>query len=124
MMRAGADNVISPYIIGGRRMASVILRPTVVSFLDIVMRGQKDVSLRLEEIAIPPQSPLEGKSISEAAIRRQTGMLVVAIKDEKTGKIVHNPPSSSILKEKDVILVLGEEEGVNKLRHFCECPKA
>lgn len=122
MMRAGADNVISPYIIGGRRMASVILRPTVVSFLDIMMKGQKDVALRLEEIVIPPQSPLEGKSISEAEIRRQTGMLVVAIKDEKTGKIVHNPPSSSILKEKDVILVLGEEEGINKLRHLCKCP--
>ncbi len=122
MLKAGANNVISPYVIGGRRMASVILRPTVVSFLDIMMRGGKDVTLRLEEIIIPSLSPLEGKSISEAEIRRQTGTLVVAIKDEKTGKVVHNPPPSSILKEKDVVLVLGEEEGIDKLRHLCKCP--
>lgn len=122
MMKAGANNVISPYVIGGRRMASVILRPTVVSFLDIIMRGEKDVALRLEEIAIPSPSPLAGKSISEAEIRRQTETLVVAIKDEKTGKVVYNPPPSSILKEKDVILVLGEEKGVNKLRNLCKCP--
>ena len=123
MMKAGANNVISPYVIGGRRMASVILRPTVASFLDIMMRGGKDVTLRLEEMMIPPRSTLTGKSISEAEIRRQTGTLVVAIKGKEADKVIYNPPPSSILKEKDIILVLGGEEGINKLRHLCLCPQ-
>lgn len=120
MLKAGANNVISPEIIGGIRMASVILRPTVVSFLDVMMRGEKDVTLRLEEVKIPPKSPLAGKSISEAEIRRETGTLVVAIKDEETGRIKYNPPSSSVLKEEDILIVLGEEEGINKLSELCK----
>jgi len=119
MLKAGADNVISPEVIGGRRMASIILRPTVVSFLDIMTRGEKDVTLRLEEVKIPKGSPLVGKSISEAEIRRQTGTLVVAIKDKKTDTIVYTPPPSSVLKEGDILLVLGEEEGISKLYKLC-----
>jgi len=120
MLKAGADNVISPEIIGGRRMASIILRPTVVSFLDIMTRTEKDVTLRLEEVKIPQNSPLVGKSISEAEIRRQTGTLVVAIKDEETGKIHYTPPPSSIIKKNDILLVLGEEKGINKLCNLCK----
>ena len=120
MIKAGADNVISPEIIGGRRMASIILRPTVVSFLDIMTRGEKDITLRLEEVSITPKSTLVGKSISEAEIRRLTDTLVVAIKDERTNILRYTPPPSTILKENDVLLVLGGEEGISKLSSLCK----
>jgi len=120
MLKAGADKVISPEVIGGRRMASIILRPTVVSFLDIMTRGGEDVTLRLEEVNIPPSSPLSGKSITETEIRRKTGTLVVGIKKEQTGRIRYNPSSSTVLEDNDILLVLGDEESITKLCSLCE----
>ncbi|MBU0533784.1 MAG: potassium channel protein [Candidatus Omnitrophica bacterium] len=120
MLKAGANNVISPDIIGGRRMASVLLRPTVVSFLDVMTRGDNDVTLRLEEVKLCPNSTLVGKTLNDTEIRKKTGTLVVAIKDNETGIIKYNPPSHSILKAEDILLVLGEEETINKLSQLCK----
>ena len=122
MLKAGADNVISPEVIGGRRMASIILRPTVVSFLDIMTRGSEDVTLRLEEVRIPPRSSLSGKSINETEIRRETGTLVVGIRKEQNGKITYNPSPSTVLEDNDTLLVLGDEESIAKLWGLCGKP--
>ena len=62
MRKAGADAVVSPGYIGGLRMASEMIRPTVVSFLDIMLRD-RDSNLRVEEVAVPDS--LAGKTISE-----------------------------------------------------------
>jgi len=82
-------------------------------------RGDKDVTLRLEEVKLPPHSPLVGKSINETEICTKTGTLVVAIKDNQTDIIKYNPSPSSILKEEDVLIVLGEETAINKLCELC-----
>ncbi len=63
MKKAGANNVISPNSIGGFRMASIMLRPTVVSFLDVMTSGDPDVSLRMEEVTIPPDSHMDRKTL-------------------------------------------------------------
>ncbi|MFQ5678121.1 MAG: potassium channel family protein [Gemmatimonadota bacterium] len=74
LYRAGADHVVSPNISGGTQMASVLLRPQVMSFLDVVTRGE-GISLRLEEVQVPEGSTLAGTTLADARIRERTGLI-------------------------------------------------
>ena len=79
LTRAGAHVAISPNVTGAIRMASALLRPSVVSFLDVTTRGT-DIDLRLEEAPIPAESALAGQSLAQARIPQQTGLVVLAVR--------------------------------------------
>ncbi|HNT35451.1 MAG TPA: potassium channel protein [bacterium] len=115
--RAGADYVVTPSKIGGMRMASVMIRPTVVSFLDIMMKGQ-DMSLRMEESEIPANSSLCGKTLAEAAIPAKTGLMCVAIRKSKDKRYLYNPKSQTAIEPHDVLIVLGSTEQLEELRKY------
>src|SRR5829696_1148480 len=70
---AGADRTISPYAVGGRRLASLATQPLIVDFLDIVTRGKKGIEFRLEEFGVPKDSPLANRTIGELKIGDKTG---------------------------------------------------
>jgi voltage-gated potassium channel len=114
MIRAGANAVVSPTLIGGRRMASELVRPDVVEFLDQMLRD-KDRNLRLEEIVIPAGSPLVGVSLRDTSIRQATRALVVAVKGTD-GEFVYNPDPGIKLEAGAVLVVMGDIESVAKLR--------
>lgn len=80
LKKAGANNTISPNEIGGSRMASLMLRPTVISFLDIITHAG-EVVLDLEEVVIYKGSSLTNKTLREAKIPEKTGLIVLAIKN-------------------------------------------
>jgi len=88
--RAGADSTVSPNQIGGMRMASEIVRPKTVKFLDEMLRD-KSATRRIEEFAIPVGSPLVGRTLSQANLRRYADSLVLAIR-LKDGSHLYNPP--------------------------------
>lgn len=113
MRRAGASAVVSPNTIGGRRMASELVRPEVVEFLDQMHRT--DHALRLEEIVIPTESRLVGARLREAPIRPRTNALVVATR-EKNGSFHYNPGPDSQLSAGMTLIVLGERRDVETLR--------
>lgn len=117
LKKAGANNTISPNEIGGTRMASLMLRPTVISFLDIVTRAG-DVILDLEDVVIFENSPLIYKTLREVKIPERTGLIVLAIKKLGMEKLSFNPSSDEVLKEGDTMIVLGREEQVNDLREI------
>lgn len=123
LLKAGADRVVYPTKIGGLRMASEMIRPTVVSFLDIMMRGH-DITLRVEEAAIPSGSPYIGRTLGESQITKEMDVIVVAIKNSKTGKYTYNPRANTKLNEQDVLIVLGEVEQVDRVRVALEGKKA
>jgi len=79
LYRAGASHVVSPNVNGAIRMASVLLRPSVVSFLDVATRSS-DFALRMEEAEITERSSLAGKTLAEARIPEKTGLIVLAVK--------------------------------------------
>lgn len=79
LKKAGANNTISPNEIGGRRIAAMIIRPSVISFLDIITQAD-NVVLDLEEVMICSESDIVGKSLREARIPEKTGLIVIAIK--------------------------------------------
>lgn len=113
LRKAGADEIVSPNAIGGLRMASVMLRPEVVSFLDEMLRvtGQ---TLRLEEMHVDDTPGFLNCSLGEANIRRRTGLLVVAVKSQKSG-YQFNPGAETILRSGDILIVIGTEEQLNSL---------
>ena len=116
LFRAGANKVVSSAEIGGRRMASMLLRPKVVNFLDVIMSDQ-ELALRLEEININKKSPFVGKSIRGLDIRGRTGTLVIAYQGE--GQSINiNPSADTTCQAGDVLIVLGNEKQVADLQHL------
>ncbi|MCD4685706.1 MAG: potassium channel family protein, partial [Anaerolineae bacterium] len=79
LKKAGADEIVSPNAIGGLRMASVMLRPTVVTFLDEMLRVP-DQTLRVEEVHAEHLPRAANRTLGDLNIGRRTGMLVMAIK--------------------------------------------
>jgi voltage-gated potassium channel len=115
MMRAGANATVSPNMIGGRRLASELVRPTVTEFIDQMLR-QKDEVLRLEEVVIPDGSPFIGRSLREVPIRAETKLLVVALRVDR--KFIYNPEPSTVMEAGTVLVVLGEGANVARLRQM------
>ena len=113
MIRAGANATVSPNQIGGRRLASEIVRPTVVEFIDQMLHDKEDV-LRLEEVLIPDGSWFVGKTLRDVPIRSETKLLVVALRIGK--KFIYNPEPSSVLEVGSMLVVLGAAPNVAKLR--------
>ncbi len=118
MMRAGANATVSPNIIGGRRMASELIRPEVVEFLDQMLRD-KERTLRLEEVAVPHGSSYAGKALREVPIRRESNALVVAVRDTSRN-FFYNPGPDHCLTEGSVLVVLGDSTNVEALRLLIE----
>jgi len=113
LKRAGATKVISPYSIGARRMAHLIVRPTVTDFLDLTMRtGELD--LIMEELQVGPDSHLNGKNLIESEIRKKYDVIVVAIK-RQDGTMLFNPKSETRIMVNDILIVLGATEHITGL---------
>ncbi len=118
LFRAGASKVISSAEIGGRRMASVLLRPKIVNFLDVITSDQ-ELALRLEEIDVDDSSPFVGKSIRDLHIRAKAGTLVIAYHREGQ-PIQINPAADTILRSGDILIALGNDGQVEKLRELAQ----
>jgi voltage-gated potassium channel len=116
--RAGANYVVNPAFIGGMRMASEMLRPHVVTFLDRMLRG-KDQSVRVEEAAVGKDSPWAGKTLEQADIPRHTGLVVVALKHPEADDFTYNPVPGERLVPGSVFIVIGSSEQVAELRRLC-----
>jgi len=111
LLSAGANKIISPARIGGKRMASVLINPEVVNFLDVVI-SEKDINLSMQEVKIHKNSIIEGLAIKDANIPRE--IKVIGLKKEDAGMII-NPPSSAVLNANNILIVLGENIYIEKL---------
>jgi len=117
LLRAGADRVMSPYTLGGMRMAMAILRPAMLDFIEITTSRQS-LELQMEEITVCSGSPLIGKSIVEADIRQRYGLIIVAVKKD-TGRMIFNPLANYQFEKGDMLIAMGEEENVKKFSRVC-----
>lgn len=118
LLKAGADKTVSPNEIGGVRMASLVLRPAVVSFLDVIIRAG-DLSVDLEQVVVKKDSQLSGVTLAEANIPGKTGLIVLAVK-HGYGDTVINPGPQYKLTSGDLLIVLGKEEQVINLQKLAE----
>ena len=114
--RAGANKVISPYLIGGRHMANIILKPTVVDFVELATGDtSQDFYIQMEGFLIKSGSVLVGKALKDSSIRKDVGLIVVAIKDQ-SGKMIFNPPANFILDENIVLVCIGGPDALKSMK--------
>ncbi len=117
LLRAGADRVMSPYTLGGVRMAMAILRPAMLDFIEITTSRQS-LELRMEELPICEGSTVIGKTLEEAEIRQRYGLIIVAVKKD-TGGMIFNPLASYVIQRGDKLISLGEERNVTRFSRIC-----
>jgi voltage-gated potassium channel len=111
LLRAGADRVVSPYSIGGIRIAHTVLKPAVVDFIEFATKSG-NIELRMEEISIPEGSALAGQSLDHCGIGRELGIIIVGIK-RISGEMKFNPTFRTTINAGDTLIALGE---ISKLR--------
>jgi voltage-gated potassium channel len=113
LKRSGADRVITPTEMGGRRMAAMVVRPMVADFLDIVTRGE-GIDLKLEQIELALGDPWAGRTIVDARIHADTGVYVLAVRGAD-GSVDTNPAPETVMRVGDRLVVLGTPEQIKSL---------
>lgn len=113
LKKAGAHRVMSPYLVSGRRMASMAVKPLAMEFLDI-MTESKHVELGLGEYLVKASSSFNGKSLQDAQIRPKTGATILAIR-KADGKFNLRPEAVSTIAEGDTLISIGTPEQLNML---------
>jgi voltage-gated potassium channel len=114
---AGADRTLSPYAVGGRRLASLATQPLIVDFLEIVTRGEEGIEFRLEEFGVPKDSFIAGHTIGELRIGEKTGAMILAIRN-KEGTFDTTPSASDGMRAGDTLIVLGTPEQISRLEQL------
>lgn len=117
---AGADNVISPYDLGARRIAHAILRPTVIHFLELAFADQK-TDIQLEEISVTQKSELVGKELKDSGIRQKLNLIIIAVK-KSDGSMLFNPQANTVLNAGDTVIVVGQNDNLFKLSLLLDPP--
>src|SRR5665811_1017935 len=118
--KAGADHVISPYSIGGQKMAGLLLKPLVNDYLEVVAGGG-EIEFRVEEFALNDTCEIVGRSIAELEVRKRTGATILAVRHGSSGLFDTNPNPGLILGDGDVIIAIGTPVDIANLEELFAC---
>jgi voltage-gated potassium channel len=113
LTRVGANRVVSPYLIGGARVAQAVLRPAVLDFIELATQ-REHLDLQIEETALAAGSRLVGRTLEESQLRQDLGVIVVAVK-RPGGEMVFNPPGYLRLEAGDTLIALGHRQNLDRL---------
>jgi voltage-gated potassium channel len=119
--RAGADHVVSPYGIGGKRMATLMLKPLVSDYLEVVTGGG-ELAFRVEEFELNAQCCAIGRSIEDLGVRKRTGATILAVRHARTGVFDTNPSPDLFLSSGDMIIAIGTPVEITKLEELISAP--
>jgi voltage-gated potassium channel len=104
LVRGGADRVITPDAIGGRRMANMAVNPIVSDYLDVVTR-RGDVEFELEALPLPAASPCVGGTLADLRVHETTGAFILAL--QRDGRFIPDPRGETVLRPDDQLIVFG-----------------
>ena len=125
LLRAGANYVVSPYSIGATHMARQILSPNLAQVFNLAAaggeEGLKQVGVQLDEFAVAKGSPLIGVALKDSPIRRDFGVMLVAVIDAD-GERRFNPGPNVVMHEGSVLVSIGPMDGLDKLRDAASGP--
>jgi voltage-gated potassium channel len=121
LLKGGADRVITPNVIGGRRMAAMIIHPVVSDYLDLVSHGG-EMEFKLQEVELHEDSSMVGLTIGDARVRERTGAYILAIR-QPDGTVDSNPQPSSKLEPGQRLVALGTEDQVCSFANVCALPE-
>jgi voltage-gated potassium channel len=109
LIRAGANRVVAPTIIGSRRMAEALMKPAVADFMDSITAENLD--LGFEQVEVSTSSSYVGKKLKETNIRSELDAVVVAIR-RKNGEVIYHPSSETVIKANDLLIVISRAESL------------
>jgi voltage-gated potassium channel len=117
MRRAGAGAVFAPYAITGHRLAQSLLRPHVVQFLDFTT---KDVGedIAIEQVQVAESSEMAARTIRDMQLRKEVGVIVMAIRRKADGRMMFNPPADTAVQGGDFLIVMGRPENLRALENL------
>ncbi len=113
LRRAGADTVFAPYANAGHLLALSLLRPHVVRFLDVTTRSM-GLEVGMEQVPVVEPSELVSRSLKQIQLRRDLGVIVLAIR-KADGRMVFNPPAEAVIEAGDFLIVMGEHANLRRL---------
>ena len=113
LLRAGANRVVMPYLIGGQKMAQTIVKPAVTDFLDFIVHN-KEMDLEMGELLVGERSRLKGLTLVESGIRQEMDLIIVAVR-KKEGDMVFNPSSQTGIEAGDTLIALGKSDDLKRL---------
>jgi voltage-gated potassium channel len=113
LLRAGATRVISPYRIGGMRLVMGIIKPAVMSFLELAM-DRRDLNVELEEVKVAENSSYSGKKLIDTDIRKELNLIIIAVK-KPDGHMVFNPGPDTLIESNDTLIAMGDRVNVQTL---------
>ena len=112
MRLAGADHVFAPYDMTGNRMAQVMLKPHVFQFIDFTTKGM-GLDVGIEQVRVPNVSEFASKSLLDMQIRKELGVIVLAIR-KSDGRMLFNPPAEAEIEGGDYLIVMGEAANLQR----------
>jgi voltage-gated potassium channel len=114
LVRAGANRVVSPTIIGSRRMAEALIKPALADFMDSITAENLD--LGFDEVELRPGSVYIGRKLKYTNIRSELDVVIVAIR-RRHGEMIFNPTGDTILESGDLLIAIGRAESLMELGH-------
>ena len=116
LKRAGATTVFTPYRFIGHRLAQSMLRPHVLSFLDVAsaFSGGGDLQIETEQLHISKASPLCNRTLEEARVRQTYGLIVLALR-KAAGEMLFNPEGNTRVENGDVLIAMGQRSQLQRL---------
>jgi voltage-gated potassium channel len=114
LLRAGANTVILPYMVGGRRMVQAIIRPTTSDFLESAIHDES-TELNIEEVTVGEGSGLVNQSLIDSGIRQEMDIIIIGIK-QKDGTMIFNPSSQTKIQSNDILIAMGRDKDLETLR--------
>ncbi|MCS7253308.1 MAG: potassium channel protein [Armatimonadota bacterium] len=116
LLQAGADIVVDPNRIGGLQMVSEMIHPTVVSFLEAMMRDPR-CTYRFDEVTIADDSEMANKSLRNLHLPERLGVLVLAYRDSE-GNLIYQPSPETTLKPGMTLIAYGDVHNLKRLREL------
>jgi voltage-gated potassium channel len=117
LVRAGADHVVAPTIIGGHRMAVALTKPAVGEFFDSIT-GSK-LGLAFEQVLIESDSALVGRVLRETPIRAELDIVIISIR-RSNGETVFNPAAQTVIEAGDILIAIGQVEALTRLNEMAK----
>ena len=112
LIRAGANRVVAPTIIGSHRMATALLQPAVADFWDSVAAA--DLDLAFEQVEVEADSELSGRKLRFTPISAELNTVVIAIR-RGGGEMIFNPSGETQIRAGDMLIGIGRAESMLEL---------
>jgi voltage-gated potassium channel len=106
LLHAGATRVVSPYAIGGHRMAHALLRPTVLDVIDLATHSH-GLELQIEEVEVSAGSFCDGVTLQASGLRETTGLIVIAVR-KPDSETMFNPSADTSIAAGDRLVLMGQ----------------